>query len=309
MRIEVRSPHVSREAVRWDILLARVMAGEPPSLWGPTRSFEPCEEPELRAELARLAGSPLDDLDERALAITFRRHALELMRFMPPSRSAEPSFFTLEGDPVVFAIGDLGRARRCRRRREVPRARRVAPGEPLELDITAARATLVEQRPPLPPGALVLESSPVGAMDTIPIATLRLESGELRAEAISEQRLEQALELVAADFGELVELRSRDVTSVDEALAARGAKRRDPAAHRVDPCERRLVGQLATERMRRWLDEPHQLLDGRTPRQGVAGADRAKVVRCCARSRTAPSGPAAAASRLRTSRGYGASSA
>src|SRR5712691_9930812 len=29
--IEVRSPHVSRDAVRWDILLARVMKGEPPS--------------------------------------------------------------------------------------------------------------------------------------------------------------------------------------------------------------------------------------------------------------------------------------
>ncbi len=102
-RIGVRSPYVSRDAVRWDILLARVMDGDPPSLWGPTRFFEPCEEPELRAELARLAGSPVDELDERALASAFRRHALELMRFLPPSRSAEPSFFTLEGDPVAFA--------------------------------------------------------------------------------------------------------------------------------------------------------------------------------------------------------------
>ena len=278
-RIEVRSTHVSRDAVRWDILLARVMAGEPPSLWGPTRSFEPCEEPELRAELARLAGSPVDDVDERVLAMTFRRHALELMRFMPPSRSAEPSFFTLEGDPVVFGsaiwvVHDVAAV--AERIRELAG---LLPGDPLELDMTASRATLVEQRPPLPPGALVLESSPVGALDTIPIATLRLESGELHAEAMSEPRLQQTLEIVAADFGELVELRRRDVMSMDEALAARGTNRRDPAAQRVDAVERRLVGDLATERMRRWLDEPHQLLDGRTPREVAAGADRAEVVR------------------------------
>src|SRR6266498_2265762 len=136
-RVEVRSPHVSREAIRWDILLARVMDGDPPSLWGPTRFFEPCEEPELRAELARLAGSPLDDLHEQALASAFRRHALELMRFLPPSRSAEPSFFTLEGDPVAFAsavwaVHDIAAA--VERMRDLGG---LLPGDPLELDITA----------------------------------------------------------------------------------------------------------------------------------------------------------------------------
>jgi SEC-C motif-containing protein/antitoxin Xre/MbcA/ParS-like protein len=277
-RVEARSPHVSREAIRWDILLARVMDGDPPSLWGPTRFFEPCEEPELRAELARLAGSPLGDLDEQALACAFRRHALELMRFLPPSRSAEPSFFTLEGDPVVFGsaiwvVHDVAAV--AERIRELAG---LLPGDPLELDITASRASLVLQRPPLPPGALALESSAVDALDTIPIATLRLEGGELHSEAMSEQRLAQTIEIVAADFGELVQLRSRDVMSVDEALAARGANRRDSAAHRVDAVERGLVGDLVTERMRRWLDEPHPLLDGRTPREAVAGAGRAEVV-------------------------------
>src|SRR2546428_1684690 len=203
--IGVRSPHVSRDAVRWDILLARVMDGDPPSLWGPTRFFEPCEEPELRAELARLAGSPVDELDEQALAATFRRHALELMRFRPPSRSAEPSFFTLEGDPVAFAsaiweVHDIAAA--VARMRELGALR---PDDPVELNITAERAALVRQRPSLPPGALVLESSPLDALDTIPIATLRLEGVELHAEAMSEPRLAQALEVVAADFGDLVE--------------------------------------------------------------------------------------------------------
>ncbi len=104
-RIGVRSPHVSRDAVRWDILLARVMDGDPPSLWGPTRLFEPCEEPELRAELARLAGSPLDDRDDQALAMTFRRHAHKLMRFLPSSRSAEPSRRRLPASCASIALG------------------------------------------------------------------------------------------------------------------------------------------------------------------------------------------------------------
>lgn len=276
-RVEVRSPHVSRDAVRWDILLARVMNGDPPSLWGPARFFEPCEEPELRAELTRLAGSPVDEP-----ASTFRRHALELMRFLPPSRSVEPSFFTLEGDPVAFTsaiweVHDVAAA--VARMHELGALR---PDDPVEIDITAERAALVRQRESLPPGALVLESSPVDALDTIPIATLRLEGDELHAEAMSEPRLAQALEIVAADFGDLVELRSQDVTSVEEALAARGEGRRDSRRSTpppVDAEERRLIGNLATERMRRWLDEPHPLLDGRTPREAVVGANRAEVVR------------------------------
>jgi hypothetical protein len=137
----------------------------------------------------------------------------------------------------------------------------------------------VRQRPPLPPGAIVLESSPVGAVDTVPIATLRLESGELRAEAMSEERLEQTLEIVAADFGEFVELRDCEVTSVDEALAEGRSRRRVPQPARVEAAELRLVGDLASERMRRRLDEPHQSLAGRTPREAVTGSDRTEVVR------------------------------
>jgi hypothetical protein len=245
--IEVRSPHVSRDAVRWDVMLGRVIDGDPPGLWGPARFFEPCEELELRAELARLAGCPVGEVDERALASTFRRHALELMRFVPPSRSAERSFFTLEGDPVAFASATWdvhGVAAAVSRMRELGG---LLPDDPLEIDITASRAPLVRQRPRLPLGAVVLESSLVGAQDTIPIATLRLEGEVLRVEAMSEQRLEQTLEIVAADFGELVTLRSRELTSVDEALAERGAGGRStpltvPSTSAVAPSFSRATG-------------------------------------------------------------------
>jgi hypothetical protein len=267
MRIEVRSPYVSREAIRWDLLLARIMDGDPPSLWGPTRFFEPCEELELSAELARLAGSPRGEW------------ALALMRYVPPGRRAEPGFYTLEGDPVVFATATWkvhGRAAAAERMRELGD---LGPDDPLELDITAERAALVSQRPPLPPGALVLESSPVGAIDTIPIATLRLEGDELHAEAMSEQRLEQTLEIVDTDFGELVKLRDCDVTSVDEALATCRSRRGEPQPERVEAAELLLVGDFVDERMRRWLDEPHQFLAGRTPREAATDSHRADVVR------------------------------
>src|SRR5215211_3996749 len=101
-RVRVRSPHVSRETVRWDILLGRVIDGDPPSLWGPTRFFEPGDEPELLAELDRLARASGERPDEAELSLAMRTHALELMRFIPSGWSVEPSFFTLEGDPVAL---------------------------------------------------------------------------------------------------------------------------------------------------------------------------------------------------------------
>lgn len=267
-RIEVRSQQVSREAICWDILLAHVMDGDPPSLWGPTRFFEPCEEPDLRAELARLAGVPSG---ERALA---------LMRYIPPSRSIEPRFFTLEGDPVVFASAAWTVHDQAAAVERMCELGGLLAGDPLKIDITAERAVLVSRRAPLPAGALVLESSPaVGAMDTISIATLRLEGDELQADAISGQRLEQTLETVEADFGELVELQGCDVTSIDDALSAHRSRRREPQPERVEAEELRLVDEVVRERMRRWLDEPHQSLAGRTPRDAASGSQRAEVVR------------------------------
>ena len=73
--VRVRSGDVSREATRWDILLCRVMDDDwIPSLWGPALFYKPDEEPELLAELDRLAGSHRipDDSDR-----VFRAAALE----------------------------------------------------------------------------------------------------------------------------------------------------------------------------------------------------------------------------------------
>lgn len=281
-RARVRSTNVSREVVRWDIVLGRVMDGDPPSLWGPVRFFEPGDEPDLLAELRRLAGAAGGEMDGAAVSAAFRRDALELIRFTPPGWSVERSFFTLEGDPVAhcqatWRLRDLA----------VTRARLRAFGdlsadEPLEVAITAPREMLTRDRPALPEGAIVIEAGPVGDLESVPIATLWIEAGELRAEAMSAERLERAIEIVAVDFGDVAELTGRDLVPIEQRLEEYGSEPppigEDPPA--LDPVdEQRLLGGFMDDHMRRWLDDPNPELGGKTPREAAAGEQRAEVVR------------------------------
>jgi hypothetical protein len=281
-RAQVRSTNVSCEAVRWDILLGRVMDGEPLSLWGPVRFFKPDAEPELLAELRRLGGADDNGMDGAGSSAAFRRDALELMRFTPPGWSVERSFFTLEGDPVVH-----GQATWHLRDLAVTRARLRAFGglsasEPLEVSITAPREMLTRDRPPLPEGAIVIEAGPVDDLESVPIATLWLEEGELRAEAMSVERLERAIEIVAVDFGDVAELTGRDLVPIEQRLEEYGSEpppigEHPPALDPVD--EHRRLGGFMADRMRRWLDDPNPQLEGQTPREAAAGERRAEVVR------------------------------
>jgi hypothetical protein len=280
-RARVRSQSVSGDAVRWDVLLGRVMDGDPPTLWGPTRFFEPCDESALLAEVERLAGVGAVSAPEPALQRALRDYALELMRFTPPSWSVEPSFFTLEGDLAAHGMATWSV-------RDVPAARermralgRLRPGEPLEIDITVPREVLVRDRPELPRGAIVLEAGPIDDPDSVPIATLRLEAVRLSVEAMSEERLDRAIEIVALDFGDLAELSAREVVPIEQRLDERGSEAELPAAPLTEfsPADewRLLVGAM-TDRMRRWLDDPHPLLGDRTPREAVKGERRAEVI-------------------------------
>lgn len=281
-RVRVCSQSVSREAVRWDVLLGRVMDGDPPSLWGPMRFFEPCDEPELIAELERIADVGGVSPDGPALWQALRDNALELLRFTPPSWSVEPTFFTVEGDLVAHCTATWSV-------RDPPAARdrmralgRLRPGEPLEIGITVARDVLVASRPELPRGAIVLEVSPIDDPDTVPIATLRLEGAELSVEAMSEERLDRAIEIVALDFGDLAELSAREVVPIEQRLDEHGSEPERLAAPLPDLAaadERRLLEGAMTDRMRRWLDDPHPLLGGCTPREAAVGERRAEVIR------------------------------
>jgi hypothetical protein len=279
-RVRVRSENVSREAVRWDILLGRVMDGDPPSLWGPTRLFEPCDEPELIGELQRLAGSGREHADGAALSQALRSHPLELIRFRPASWSVEPSFFTLEGDPVAHGVATWelpDPAAACDRLRGLGD---LGPGEPLELSVTALREELVRNRPQLPRGAIVLEAGAVEDLDSVPIGSIRLAGAELQAEAMSWERLDRMIEIVAHDFGELAELTSSEVVPIEQ-HEHRSAPRGSAASPTdLTPLqERRILGGYMTERMRRWLDEPQPQLGGRTPREAVEDEHRTEVIR------------------------------
>ncbi|MFI4990697.1 MAG: SEC-C domain-containing protein [Solirubrobacterales bacterium] len=279
-RVEVRSENVSRDAVRWDMLIGRVMDGDPPTLWGPARLLEPADEPGLIAELERLAGGSVSSMGDRA-AHVFRAHALELMRYRPPRWDVEPSFFTVEGDPIVqssatWSVRDL---REVRERFRV--LGRLAPHDPLEMDITAPRDRLVAERPQLPDGAIVIEAS-AGDLDTVSVATLRLEGEHLSVEAMSEEWLDHAIDIVASDFDQLVELSHREVLPIEPLLAehrqapSRASKRSSSVLPPAE--ERHIVAGFMTERMRRWLDEPHPQLGGCTPRHAAAGEHRADLV-------------------------------
>ncbi len=279
-RVEVRSENVSREAVRWDMLIGRVMDGDPPTLWGPARLLEPADEPGLIVEFERLAGDSVSSMRDHATHL-FRVHSLELMRYRPPGWDVEPSFFTVEGDPIVqgSATWSVKDRREVRERFRV--LGRLAPHDPLEMDITAPRGRLVAERPQLPDGAIVIEAS-AGDLDTVSVATLRLEGEHLSVEAMSEERLDHAIDIVATDFDQLVELSHREVLPI-EPLLAEHRQAPSPASKSsstgLPPAEeRRIVAGFMTEYTRKWLDEPHPQLGGCTPRHAVAGEHRADLV-------------------------------
>lgn len=284
-RTRVRSANVSRDSVRWDILLGRVMFGEPPSLWGPARLLAPDDEPELLAELRRLAGVEAEDAGAKAdLDAAFRERALELMRFRPPRWDVARSFFTPEGDPMVHGQATWRVLEPARARERFRALGGLAPGDSLEIDLTVRRDRLLaEERPPLPEGALVIETERVGDDENVPVATVRLEGGELQVEAMSAARLELAIEAVETDFGDIAELVGQDVTPIEQRLDERRESESEDVDHVPPPPlepadEERLLSNFAAKNLHRWLDEPLPSLGGETPREAVGGERRGEVI-------------------------------
>ena len=268
--IPIVSQSVSREVVRWDIVLCRVMAGEPvASLWGAVLVYAPDEEPELLAELERLAAAHGLSCDRAEVSEVFRIASMELLRFVPPSRLAEPSYFTAEGDPIVSASAVWGLAD--------PDAALVSLDTPPELlwvgesedgtgecfQLTANRKELLARRPPLPPNALYFESSYTGFPDRIGTGTFVLAGHELRFDAISEQRLGCALELVSRRLAGNAELLDRELVAFD--------LERPEQRQAVEPAEENVLATgYLEEYLRRWMDEPLERLEGSTPRAAAS---------------------------------------
>lgn len=285
--VRVSSAEVSREAARWDVLLCRVMDDEgSSSLWGPALFYAPDEEPELIAELERLADAHGIAGGDDRLGQVFRVAALDLMRFVPASRRVERSLFTAEGDPIVDAraswrIADAGAA--LDSLDSPPELAWVGDsddGEGETFQFTADRAKLLARRAPLPPGALCFESSLTGLPGRICLATFVLTDEELRCAAVSEARLDAAIALVAQRLGGLADLRERTLQPFEgHPRRERGAMRprRVPPPGLTATQVRELEEQLVDDHFRRWLDEPLEPLGGRTPRQAARSGDRSEL--------------------------------
>ena len=268
--IAVASQTVSCEVVRWDVVLCRVMSSDTvATLWGPVLVYAPDEEAELLAELERLAAAYGLSRDPTGLSEVFRLASRELLRFVPPSRSVEPSLFTAEGDPAVAARATWSLV-------DPDDAFMVldAPPELLWVgesedgtgecfQLTGDRAELLARRPPLPPNALFFESSYAGFPDRIGTGTFVLAGRELQFDAISEERLECAIKLVASRLEGNARLLDREIAPFDLDRTER--------KHALGPAEEdvQAAGYL-DQYLRRWLDEPLERLDGATPRAAAS---------------------------------------
>ncbi len=285
--VRVRSGEVSREAARWDVMLCRVMNdGRMLSLWGPVLFYAPDEETELIAELERLAYAHGIAAGDNRLGRALRVAALELMRFVPRSRSIKPSFFTAEGDPIVdgsasWRITDAATALELLDSPpELAWVGESDDGSGETFQLTADRAQLLAHRAPLPPGALCFESSLTGLPGRICLATFVLTDEELRCTAVSEARLDAGIELVAQRLGELADLRERAALPFEtRAMRKRGSvrRRREPPPGLTAAQARELEQQLVNDHFHRWLDEPLEPLGGRTPRQAARSNARGEL--------------------------------
>jgi hypothetical protein len=280
--VRVRSEDFSREATRWDVLLCRVMEDDSiPSLWGPVLFYEPNEEPELLAECERLAGVHRAPIGSDRL---FRAAALELMRFVPPGRCAAPSFFTAEGDPLVdgrasWRIADASAALELLD--DPPQLAWVGESEEglgEAFQWTIPREQLRMSETPLPPGALRFESSLTEMPGRVCLATFELTDQELRCTAVSEARLDAAIELIRQRLGAVAELYDRSAFPIEADLSSRrpdhAQQRRKPPAALAAAADRDLERQLLNDHYHRWLDEPLPALEGRSPREASRGAQR-----------------------------------
>jgi hypothetical protein len=280
--VRVRSPDVSREATRWDILLCRVMAGDSmSSLWGPVLFYKPDEEPELLAECERLAdvyGVPVGS--DRL----FCAAALELMRFVPTGRRVTTSLFTAEGDPLVdgrasWRIADASAALVLLD--DPPQLAWVGESEDRSGEAfqwTVPREHLRMSETPLPPGALRFESSLTEMPGRVCLATFELTDEELRCTAVSEARLDAAIEMIRQRLEAVAELNDRSTVPIEADLTPRrpdhAQQRHEPPPGLAAAAARGLECQLLNEHYRRWLDEPLPALEGRSPREASSGAQR-----------------------------------
>lgn len=289
-RVRVESPNVSIDAARWHILICRVeRGGSVPALWGGAAFYEPNEEDEILAELARIAEADGLGAGPAGLAAALTAGARQMACFVPPSRLAERTFHTLEGDPVTFAEATW-------QLRDRAAALRALCGTP-ELtsrpededghdvfDWLVRRRDLIARRPVLSPGAVILDGGPLtvderGALqdsDATSLGTFTVRSEVLEYSGISVQRLDGAVALVERTLGPLATQMERRLRSIED---VRGEPDGGPAVAGAETASRRRSAgsarsagsdaQVQALLWRRWMDDPDPGLGGLSPRQAA----------------------------------------
>ena len=143
---------------------------------------------------------------------------------------------------------------------------------------TVPREQLRMSDTPLPPGALRFESSLTELPGRVCLATFELTDEELRCTAVSQARLDAAIEFVERHLGTLAEMDKRNVLPLEPDLSSR---RRDHAPRRREPPPG-LTATEAHDLERRLLNDhypplagrPLELLGGHTPREAARNGRR-----------------------------------
>ena len=292
-RVRVSSPNVSQEAVRWDVLLCRLMTGGPgPSLWGGAAFYEPEEEVELLAVLERIAGDHHLGAGPAALEEALRVGARELVCFVPGSRCVEKVPCTLEGDVVsfsevswsvrdpTFVLEELSRVP------EFVAVGKTDDGKGFLFEWVVSRRDLIARRSAVPANAILFESSPLkpnddGGLyelaDVTSFGQFALRGRRLTFSGMSEARADAAIRLVELCLGDLGSDPTRSVRSFEDALSASRAEAtgsskygRQAAAPSGDAPSWLMEQRLRELLYRRWVDEPIDCLGGLSPRAAAA---------------------------------------
>ncbi len=259
-----------------------------PALWGGAAFYEPSEEAEILAELQHVAGANGLGTDAAGLAAALSAAARQMACFVPPSRLAERTFFTLEGDPVVVAEGSWRLRDRAAALRALCGASELAlcpegtDGNGHTFDWLAPRRDLVARRAVLPPGAVVLEGGPVtmderGELtggDITCLGTFTVRGELLELSCLSAGRLDAAVALVERTLGPLATEPKRRLRSIEEFRQDGGGR---PAGTGSEPApgQRRAGSADGPEARfqalvyRRWIDDPDPRLGGLSPREAA----------------------------------------
>lgn len=292
-RVRVSSPNVSGEAVRWHVLLCRVMVGGPgPSLWGGAAFYEPSEEPELLAALERIARAGELGTGPAALEEALHVGAGELVCFVPASRRAERVPYTLEGNAVSIAeaswrVRDPASAFEALfHAPELVLVGETEDGGGVSFDWIASRRDLLARRPTLPVGAICMESGPISVSedgnveleDVTSLGNFTLRGERFTFFGISETRLDAAIALVELHLGDLVSRPKRRVRSIVETRSNPPGKHESsstcsrPAAPPPGDEEQSSIPEERFRELiyRRWIDDPNHHLGGLSPRMAAA---------------------------------------